>query len=94
LSFANSSSDAWSGSIGLLYIRIDHVLSANGATRHWKKVWNTHTPSRPCCTNFWSSAAMISSLFYRLEGPHDQLSRLSGILAVNGGNGASAEFLM
>ena len=37
---------------------------------------------------------MTSSLFYRLEGPHDQLSRLSGLILVNDGNDASAGFLM
>ena len=37
---------------------------------------------------------MIPSLFYRLEGPHGQLSFLSGLLPVNGENGASAGFLM
>ena len=37
---------------------------------------------------------MIFSLFCRLEGPHDQLSHLSGLLSVNGENGASLGFLM
>ena len=35
---------------------------------------------------------MISTLFYWLAGPHDQLSRLSGFLPVNYGNGVSAGF--
>jgi len=38
---------------------------------------------------------MISTFFfYRLAGPHDQLSCLSGLLLVKGGNNASAGFLM
>ena len=82
------------GSVRPVYIHIGHILSASGVIRWWKKVWNTRSPSRPCCTSFWSSAPITSSLFYRLEGPHDQLSRLSGLLPVNGGNGASALFLM
>ena len=93
-SLANSSSDAWSGSVGQLYIHIGRVLSASGATRWWKKVWNSHIPLRSRFTSVWSSISMISSLFCRLEGPHDQLSRLFGLLLVNGRNGASAGFLM
>ena len=82
-----------SGSIGPEYSHIGRVLSTSGVTQWWK-VWNTRTPLRPCCTSFWSSASMIPSLFYRLEGPHDQLSRLSGLLPVNDGNGASVGFRM
>ena len=37
---------------------------------------------------------MTSSLFYRLEGPHDQLSHLSSLLLANGENGTFAGFLM
>ena len=37
---------------------------------------------------------MISTFFYRLEGPHDQLSSLFGLLPVKGGNDAFTGFLM
>ena len=38
---------------------------------------------------------MISTFFFpRLEGPHDQLSRLFGLLPMNGGNDTSIGFLM
>ena len=93
-SFANSSDDMWSRSIGPVYIHIGRVLSASGVTQRWKKVWNTRTPSSPYFTSFWSSTSMIPSLFCWLEGPHDQLSRLSVLLMVNGGNGASVGFRM
>ena len=60
-----------------------------------KRVWNTHTLSRPHRTSFWSSASMISTFFfYRLAGSHNQLSNFSSLPSVKGENGASAGFLI
>ena len=53
------------------------------------------TPSRPRRTSFWSSTSIISTFFFcRLVGTHNQLSYLSGLLPVKGGNGAFIGFLM
>ena len=45
--------------------------------------------------SFRSASSIISTFFfYRLAGPHDQLSYVSSLLPVKGRNGASAGFLM
>ena len=77
------------------YIHMGRDRSTNGATRRRKRVWNTHTPSRPSLTSFHSSSSMASTLcFSKRAQPHDQLFCFTGLPSVNAGNGASTGFWM